>query len=72
MRSAAQRIPEVLELVGLRAEAKYRVGTFSKGMQQRIGIGQAIMNHPDVVLLDEPTSALDPIGRRDVRDLIHC
>ena len=66
-----KRIPEVLELVGLRGEGKYRVGTFSKGMQQRIGIGQAILNNPDIVLLDEPTSALDPIGRRDVRDLIH-
>ncbi len=66
-----RRVPEVLELVGLRGEAKYRVGTFSKGMQQRIGIGQAILNDPEVVLLDEPTSALDPIGRRDVRDLIH-
>ena len=66
-----KRVPEVLELVGLRGEAKYRLGTFSKGMQQRIGIGQAILNDPEVVLLDEPTSALDPIGRRDVRDLIH-
>lgn len=65
-----KRVPEVLELVGLRGEGKYRVGTFSKGMQQRLGIGQAIINDPDVVLLDEPTSALDPIGRRDVRDLI--
>jgi ABC-2 type transport system ATP-binding protein len=64
-----RRIPEVLELVGLRAEARYRLGTFSKGMQQRIGIGQAILNDPLLVVLDEPTSALDPIGRRDVRDL---
>lgn len=64
-----KRIPEVLELLGLRSEAHYRLRTFSKGMQQRIGIGQAIMNEPDVILLDEPTSALDPIGRRDVRDL---
>jgi ABC-2 type transport system ATP-binding protein len=65
-----KRIPEVLELVGLRAEARQRLGTFSKGMQQRIGIGQAILNDPLLVVLDEPTSALDPIGRRDVRDLI--
>lgn len=64
-----KRIPEVLELVGLRTEARNRVGTFSKGMQQRIGIGQAILNDPLLVVLDEPTSALDPIGRRDVRDL---
>ena len=60
----------MLELVGLKAEARYRLGTFSKGMQQRIGIGQAIINDPMLVVLDEPTSALDPIGRRDVRDLI--
>ncbi len=65
-----RRIPEVLELVGLKTEGKYRLGTFSKGMQQRAGLGQAILNDPDVVLLDEPTSALDPIGRRDVRDLM--
>jgi len=65
-----RRIPEVLEMVGLGAEGKYQLRTFSKGMQQRIGIGQAILNRPDVVLLDEPTSALDPIGRRDVRDLM--
>lgn len=64
------RIPEVLELVGLRAEAKYLLRTFSKGMQQRIGLAQAILNDPEVVLLDEPTSALDPLGRRDVRDLM--
>ncbi|MGE5618900.1 MAG: ATP-binding cassette domain-containing protein [Sphingomonadaceae bacterium] len=65
-----RRIPEVLELVGLRSEAKSLLRTFSKGMQQRIGLGMAILNYPDVVLLDEPTSALDPIGRRDVRDLM--
>ncbi len=64
------RVPEVLEMVGLRAEARYRLGTFSKGMQQRIGLAQAILNDPEVILLDEPTSALDPIGRRDVRDLM--
>ncbi len=65
-----RRIPEVLELVGLSHESGYRLGTFSKGMQQRIGIAQAVLNWPEVVLLDEPTSALDPLGRRDVRDLI--
>lgn len=65
-----RRIPEVLELVGLRREANSLLRTFSKGMQQRIGLAQAILNEPDVVLLDEPTSALDPLGRRDVRDLM--
>ena len=65
-----RRIPEVLDLVGLRSEAGSLLRTFSKGMQQRIGLAQAILNDPDVVLLDEPTSALDPLGRRDVRDLM--
>ncbi len=65
-----RRIPEVLELVGLRNEGKNLLRTFSKGMQQRIGLAQAILNDPEVVLLDEPTSALDPLGRRDVRDLM--
>ncbi|MDO8671416.1 MAG: ABC transporter ATP-binding protein [Dehalococcoidia bacterium] len=65
-----RRIPEVLELVGLSARAKDKLRTYSKGMLQRIGIAQAILNDPRLVFLDEPTSALDPIGRRDVRDLI--
>ncbi|MFI5267355.1 MAG: ATP-binding cassette domain-containing protein [Chloroflexota bacterium] len=65
-----KRIPEVLELVGLADRAKDRVGTFSKGMQQRLGLAQALINHPELVILDEPTSALDPVGRRDVRVLI--
>ena len=46
-----------------------RVGGFSKGMQQRLGLAQAILHRPDLVLLDEPSSALDPVGRREVRDL---
>lgn len=66
----AKRIPEVLSLVGLTNESKQRLRTFSKGMQQRIGIAQALLNDPEIVFLDEPTSALDPLGRRDVRDLI--
>jgi ABC-2 type transport system ATP-binding protein len=65
-----QRVQEVLELVGLSENTKSRIRTFSKGMLQRIGIGQAIINEPRLLFLDEPTSALDPIGRRDVRDLI--
>ncbi|MHB1389891.1 MAG: ABC transporter ATP-binding protein [Thermoleophilia bacterium] len=71
--SAADRGPrvvEVLELVGLGDNVKSRLRTFSKGMLQRIGLGQAIINHPRLLFLDEPTSALDPMGRRDVRDLI--
>jgi len=65
-----RRIPEVLELVGLTEAARRRVRTYSKGMQQRIGIAQALLAEPRLVILDEPTSALDPLGRRDVRDLI--
>lgn len=65
-----RRIPEVLELVGLGSRAKDRLRTFSKGMLQRIGLAQAIINQPELVFLDEPTSALDPLGRRDVRDVI--
>jgi len=66
----AKRIPEVLEQVGLIARRKSRISEFSKGMQQRVGLGQAILNDPDLVILDEPTSALDPLGRREVRDIV--
>jgi ABC-2 type transport system ATP-binding protein len=64
------RIPQVLKRVGLEGRGGDRVRNYSKGMTQRIGIGQAILHRPDIVFLDEPTSALDPLGRRDVRDLI--
>src|SRR5665811_617003 len=66
----AGRVAAVLKLVGLSDSAKSKIRTFSKGMLQRIGIGQAIINEPKLLFLDEPTSALDPMGRRDVRDLI--
>jgi ABC-2 type transport system ATP-binding protein len=65
-----QRIPEVLELVGLGSRGRDRIRGYSKGMTQRIGLAQAIIHDPVLVLLDEPTSALDPVGRREVRDLI--
>jgi ABC-2 type transport system ATP-binding protein len=65
-----RRIPEILELVGLEGEGRNRLKTFSKGMLQRIGLAQAVMNNPALVFLDEPTSALDPVGRREVRDVI--
>jgi len=61
---------ECLALVGLADRAGDRVGGFSKGMQQRLGLAVALLAHPELVVLDEPTSALDPIGRADVRDLV--
>ena len=67
---AHRRIPELLDRVGLQAHARKRLGAFSKGMLQRIGLAQALLNDPDLVFLDEPTSGLDPVGRRLVRDLI--
>lgn len=63
-------IDEALHLVGLADRADDRVGTFSKGMQQRLGLGVALLGRPQMVFLDEPTSALDPVGRRDVREII--
>lgn len=66
----AQRIPELLELVGLTEATKQRLSTFSKGMLQRVGLAQALINKPDLVFLDEPTSGLDPLGRRMVRNVL--
>jgi ABC-2 type transport system ATP-binding protein len=66
----AKRIPEVLRMVGLAGRGDERVRGYSKGMQQRLGLAQAILHGPDLVLLDEPSSALDPVGRREIRDLI--
>lgn len=63
------QIDEALETVGLASRADDRVGTFSKGMQQRLGLGVAMLGRPEVIFLDEPTSALDPVGRHDVREI---
>ena len=61
------RIPKVLDLVGLGGRGNDRISSYSKGMTQRIGLAQAIIHEPELVLLDEPTSALDPVGRREDR-----
>jgi ABC-2 type transport system ATP-binding protein len=66
-----RRIPELLEQVGLSEHARRPIADFSKGMLQRIGLAQALLNDPDLVFLDEPTSALDPFGRMLVRGIIH-
>ncbi len=65
-----QRIPEVLHLVNLYERRTSKLSEFSKGMQQRAGLAQAILNDPELVILDEPTSALDPLGRREVREIV--
>ena len=65
-----RRAEEVIELVGLPGRGGERIRGYSKGMTQRIGLAQALMARPELVILDEPTSALDPLGRREVRDLI--
>ncbi|HEY3265879.1 MAG TPA: ABC transporter ATP-binding protein [Armatimonadota bacterium] len=65
-----QRIDHVLELVGIAGRRDSVLRTFSKGMTQRVGLAQALLNEPDILLLDEPTSGLDPLGRREIRDII--
>jgi ABC-2 type transport system ATP-binding protein len=67
---AKRRIAELLDMVGLEAHAAKKLHEYSKGMLQRIGLAQALLNEPELVILDEPTSGLDPVGRRLVRDII--
>jgi ABC-type multidrug transport system ATPase subunit len=65
-----KRIMEVLELVGLEKRFKSKVKTFSHGMKQRLGLGQALLHDPDLIILDEPTTGLDPQGMKEIRELI--
>ncbi|MHC4476133.1 MAG: ABC transporter ATP-binding protein [Planctomycetota bacterium] len=64
------RTESLLDMIGLKAVANRPVGTFSKGMARRIGLAQALINDPDLLILDEPTTGLDPIGTRQIKDLI--
>jgi ABC-2 type transport system ATP-binding protein len=68
--SLRRKVPELLDLVGLTQHAGKRLRDFSKGMLQRIGLAQALLNDPELIFLDEPTSGLDPAGRRLVRDIV--
>jgi ABC-2 type transport system ATP-binding protein len=65
-----KRIGKLLKLVELEHASKRQIKTYSKGMQQRIGLAQALINNPDLLILDEPTSGLDPVGRMKVREII--
>ena len=67
-----ERVPALIDLVGLTPHIDKRLQNFSKGMLQRIGLAQALIHQPDIIFLDEPTSGLDPLGRRMVRDIIRA
>ena len=65
-----EQIPKLIEMVGLKGRENDLIGKYSKGMQQRIGIAQALLNNPDLVILDEPSLGLDPVGMVEVREVI--
>jgi ABC-2 type transport system ATP-binding protein len=65
-----EQIPKLIEMVGLKGRENDLIGKYSKGMQQRIGIAQALLNNPDLVILDEPSLGLDPVGMVEVRELV--
>jgi ABC-2 type transport system ATP-binding protein len=65
-----KRIPEMLEIVGIKGRMHSKIRTFSKGMKQRLGIAQAMFHDPELIVMDEPTDGVDPIGRREIRDLM--
>jgi len=69
-RQRKDRIDKLLDMVGLAAEAKRRIGEYSKGMARRIGLAQALINDPEFLILDEPTSGMDPIGTRQIKEVI--
>jgi ABC-2 type transport system ATP-binding protein len=69
-RARRERTDMLLETVGMKDWADKRVSTYSKGMMQRVGLAQALVNDPDLVLLDEPTDGVDPVGRREIRDVL--
>ena len=69
-RTRKRRAAELIDTVGMKEAADRKISTYSKGMAQRIGLAQALVNEPDLVLLDEPTDGVDPGGRRDIRDVM--
>ena len=70
-RQRQERIPMLLDLVNMSEWGTTKIRKFSKGMMQRVGIAQALINDPDLIFLDEPTDGVDPIGRREIRDILN-
>ena len=70
MSQIRKRRPELLEIVGLKGREKESVTGYSKGMQQRLGLAQAMLHNPDLIILDEPTDGVDPVGRKEIREVL--